>query len=263
MPNYAKNRKKNVSQAALPALTLVALLAVWEVLVRALNVPAYVLPAPTKVLAALWKDRADLLRHSGVTVAEALGGMGISLVLALALGVLMDVSEKVKGLLYPLLVVTQTIPMIVLSPILILYLGFGTAPKILTVVLMCFFPIAVSFTDGMARIDPGYVNLIRTYGGSRMQVYTLVKIPYALPALFSGLKVAATYSIGGAVVGEWVASQAGIGYYLLRVKNSYALDKMFASVLVIILLSLMMNELITLLQRACLPHLYRNNQGRN
>lgn len=253
---------KKSSRALLPALAVFALLAVWEALVRGLNVPAYVLPAPTQVLAALWKDRAALLRHSGITVAEALGGMGISLACALALGMLMDVSERVKALLYPILVVTQTVPMIVLSPILILYLGFGAAPKILTVVLMCFFPIVVSFADGMGQIDPAYVNLIRAYGGSRMQVYTQVKIPYALPALFSGLKVAATYSISGAVVGEWVASQAGIGYYLLRVKNSYALDKMFASVLVIILLSLMMNGLITWLQRLCLPHMNRKNQGR-
>ena len=248
---------KKTSRAALPALAIAALLVAWEALVRILKIPSYVLPAPTQVLAALWEDRAALLRHSGVTVAEALGGMGISLVCAVALGMLMDFSEGVKSMLYPILVVTQTVPMIVLSPILILYLGFGAAPKILTVVLMCFFPIVVSFTDGMGQIDPGYVNLIRTYGGSRLQVYTLVKIPYALPALFSGLKVVATYSVSGAVVGEWVASQAGIGYYLLRVKNSYALDKMFASVLVIILLSLMMNGAITLLRRLCLPHLYR------
>jgi len=254
---------KKSSRAALPALAIIALLALWEALVRLLDIPSYVLPSPSEVLAALWEDRAALLQHSGITVAEALGGMGISLALALALGMVMDVSERVKAVVYPILVVTQTVPMIVLSPILILYLGFGTAPKILTVVLMCFFPIVVSFADGMGQIDPGYVNLIRTYGGSRLQVYTLVKIPYAMPALFSGLKVAATYSISGAVVGEWVASQAGIGYYLLRVKNSYALDKMFASVLVIILLSLMMNGLITLLQRLCLPHLYRKVQGRN
>ena len=254
---------KKTSRAALPALAIIALLALWEALVRLLDIPSYVLPSPSEVLAALWEDRVALLQHSGITVAEALGGMGISLALALALGMVMDVSERVKAVVYPILVVTQTVPMIVLSPILILYLGFGTAPKILTVVLMCFFPIVVSFADGMGQIDPGYVNLIRTYGGSRLQVYTLVKIPYAMPALFSGLKVAATYSISGAVVGEWVASQAGIGYYLLRVKNSYALDKMFASVLVIILLSLMMNGLITLLQRLCLPHLYRKVQGRN
>ena len=251
---------KKPSRAALPALVLLALLAIWEALVRALGVPAYVLPAPTKVLAALWSDRAALLRHSAVTVGEALAGMGISLACALLLGMLMDASQRLRACVYPILVVTQTIPMIVLSPILILYLGFGTAPKILTVVLMCFFPVAVSFADGMGQLDPAYVNLIRSYGGSRLQAYTQVKIPYALPSLFSGLKVAATYSIGGAVVGEWVASQAGIGYYLLRVKNSYALDKMFASVLMIVVLSLMMNGLILLLQRLCLPHLYRKKE---
>ena len=111
---------KKTSRALLPALAIVALLAIWEALVRVLNVPSYVLPAPSQVLSALWSDRASLLRHSGVTVTEALGGMGISLICALALGVLMDVSEGVKAVLYPILVVTQTVPMIVLSPILIL-----------------------------------------------------------------------------------------------------------------------------------------------
>ena len=149
---------KKTSRAALPVLAIVALLALWEALVRIMKVPSYVLPAPTAVLSALWKDRAALMQHSSVTVAEALIGMGISLVCALALGMLMDVSEKVKAIVYPILVVTQTVPMIVLSPILILYLGFGAAPKILTVVLMCFFPIVVSFTDGMGQIAPGYVN---------------------------------------------------------------------------------------------------------
>ena len=244
----------------LPALAIIALLIVWEAAVRALGIPSYVLPAPTQVLAALWSDRQALAGHVGITVAEALGGMGISLVCALVLGVLMDLSEGLRACVYPILVVTQTIPMIVLSPILILYMGFGTAPKILTVVLMCFFPVVVGFADGMEQIDPGYVNLVRAYGGSRLQVYTQVKIPYALPALFSGLKVAATYSISGAVVGEWVASQAGIGYYLLRVKNSYALDKMFASVLVIVLLSLLMNRMVMVIQRLCLPHMYRKKR---
>ena len=249
-------------RALYPAAAIAALLLLWEALVRALAVPSYVLPAPTRVLAALFADRAALARHSWVTVAEALGGMGISLVCAVLLGILMDASQGVRACLYPVLVVTQTVPMIVLSPILILYLGFGVAPKILTVVLMCFFPVAVSFADGMGQVDPNYVNLIRAYGGSPLQVYTQVKVPYALPALFSGLKVAATYSIGGAVVGEWVASQSGIGYYLLRVKNSYALDKMFASVLVIILLSLMMNALIGLARRLCLPYLYGKRGGK-
>ena len=251
---------KKTLRALLPVLAILALLVLWEVLVDAFAVPSYVLPTPSRVLKALWTDRHALLSHSWITVLEALSGMGISLICAIALGMLMDFSAGVRACVYPILVVTQTIPMIVLSPILILYIGFGIAPKMLTVVLMCFFPMVVGFADGMLQIDPNYVNLIRAYGGGRLQVYTQVKIPYALPSLFSGLRVAATYSIGGAVVGEWIASQAGIGYYLLRVKNSYALDKMFASVLVIIILSLLMNGLIALLQRLCLPHLHRKKR---
>jgi ABC-type nitrate/sulfonate/bicarbonate transport system permease component len=247
----------NRCRKLLPAGAMIFLLILWEILVRVLQVPSYVLPAPTQVLAALWTDRASLLSHSAVTVLEALGGMGISLLCAVILGILMDANGTVKSVVYPVLVVTQTIPMIVLSPILILYLGFGLAPKILTVVLMCFFPIVVSFADGMGQIDPAYANLVRSYGATKLQVYTQVKIPYAMPSLLSGLKVAATYSISGAVVGEWIASQSGLGYYILRVKNSYALDKMFACVIVIILLSLAMNGLIWLVRRIFLPYLNR------
>ena len=243
------------ARALLPGVAILALLILWEVLVRALAIPSYVLPAPTKVLQALWSDRMTLLSHGTVTVLEALGGMGISLACALVLGILMDANQGFRDCVYPILVVTQTVPMIVLSPILILYLGFGIAPKILTVVLMCFFPIVVSFADGMGQVAPAYVNLVRSYGGTRLQVYTQVKIPYAMPSLLSGLKVAATYSITGAVVGEWIASQAGLGYYLLRVKNSYALDKLFACVLVVIALSLMMNGLIWLVRRLFMPYL--------
>ena len=186
--------------------------------------------------------------------------MGISLVLALVLGVLMDAFPTFKRCVYPILVITQTVPMIVLAPIFIIYMGFGLAPKILTVTMMCFFPIAVSFADGMAEVDAGYVNLLRTYGASRLQLYTLAKMPASLPSLLSGLKVAATYSVSGAVVGEWIASQAGLGYYLLRVKNSYMLDKVFACVLVIILLSLAMNGLIRLMKRVLTPQTHMKKE---
>lgn len=238
---------------SLPVLLILALLALWEGCVHALAIPLYVLPAPSQVLLALANDAKTLLHHAGVSMAEALLGMGISLALSLVLGILMDAFPTFKRCVYPILVVTQTVPMIVLAPIFIIYMGFGLAPKILTVTMMCFFPIAVSFADGMAQVDAGYVNLLRAYGASRLQLYTLAKVPASLPSLLSGLKVAATYSVSGAVVGEWIASQEGLGYYLLRVKNNYMLDKVFACVLVIILLSLAMNGLIRLMQRLLAP----------
>lgn len=251
----------NRGKKMVPLAVIGFLLLFWEIIVRVRRIPLYVLPAPTEVLKALWAERTVLLGHTGITVMEALLGMVIALVFALLLGVMMDMFPTVKRGIYPLLVVTQTVPMIVLAPILIIYLGFGMTPKILTVVLMCFFPIAVSFTDGMDQTDVDYGNLVRSYGASRWGVYALVKIPSALPSLVSGLKVAATYSISGAVVGEWVASQSGLGYYLLRVKNGYMLDKVFACVLVIILLSLCMNGVIKAYQFICLPYMRKEKRG--
>lgn len=180
---------------SLPVVLICALLLLWEACVRMLHIPLYVLPAPTQVIAALISDIPTLARHAWVSLAEALLGMGISLALALVLGVLMDAFPTFKRCVYPVLVITQTVPMIVLAPIFIIYMGFGLAPKILTVTMMCFFPIAVSFADGMAEVDAGYVNLLRTYGASRLQLYTLAKMPASLPSLLSGLKVAATYSV--------------------------------------------------------------------
>ena len=242
------------AKRAAPVLVLAAVLLFWEAAVRLFQIPLYVLPSPGEVLKALAAERGTLWNHSLVTVAEALLGMGISLVLAIILGIFMDAFPSLRQVIYPILVVTQTVPMIVLAPILIIYLGFGLTPKILTVVLMCFFPVAVSFTDGMAQLDPEYLHLARSFGAGTWTSYRLVKIPAAVPSLISGLKVAATYSISGAVVGEWLGSQKGLGYYLLRVKNSYMLDKVFACVVVIILLSLAMNGLIRVIAKVSMPY---------
>ncbi|MGI6053459.1 MAG: ABC transporter permease [Clostridium sp.] len=247
---------KYTGKNLIPCLFMTVLLLVWEAACRIFSIPLYVLPSPVQVIQTLFAELPVLTGHAAVTVLEAAAGMALSLVFALLLGILMDAFPLIRRGIYPLLVVTQTVPMIVLAPILIIYLGFGIAPKILTVVLMCFFPIAVSFSDGLSQVEEEYVHLVRSYGASRLASYRLVKIPAAIPALLSGLKVAATYSISGAVVGEWIGAQKGLGYYLLRVKNGYMLDKVFACVLVIILLSLAMNGLIRLYRRMALPYLW-------
>ncbi|MDO5134575.1 MAG: ABC transporter permease [Eubacteriales bacterium] len=244
--------KKKVTRFA-PGLVILGLLVLWELVVRILGIPLYVLPAPTAVVRTLGTEMTSLLGHGWVTVGEALAGMGISFVLGVSMGILMDAMPTFRRCVYPILVVTQTVPTIVLAPIFIIYLGFGYAPKILTVVLMCFFPIVVSFSDGLSQMDEEYLALVRTYGGSPMQLYRIVKIPAAMISLLSGLKVAATYSISGAVVGEWIASQRGLGYYLIRAKNGYMLDKVFACVVMIIVLSLLMNGLVKLLGYLVLP----------
>lgn len=240
-----------------PAIVIFVLVIFWEFIVRLFHIPMYILPAPTRVIKTLILELPVLSTHVGITVIEAFLGITISLVFALILGIVMDIFPVVRHGIYPLLVVTQTVPMIVLAPILIIYMGFGIAPKILTVVLMCFFPIAISFSDGLAQVDEEYVHLVRSYGAGQLKTYRLVKIPAAVPSLLSGLKVAATYSISGAVVGEWIGAQKGLGYYLLRVKNGYMLDKVFACVLIIIFLSLCMNGIIRLYQIYAMPYMQK------
>ncbi len=236
-----------------PFIVIAAVLVIWELIVDIARIPLYVLPAPSAMLRAFFTDFGALFSHALVTFSEAAAGMGIALVLGIVLGIAMDALPVFKSCIYPILVVTQTVPVIVLAPIFIIYLGFGLAPKILTVVLMCFFPIVVSFSDGLSGMNEGYLNLVKTYGGSGLQLYGIVKIPAALLSLFSGLKVAATYSICGAVVGEWIASENGLGYYLIRAKNAYMLDRVFACVLMIILLSLLMNGIVKLISAALKP----------
>jgi ABC-type nitrate/sulfonate/bicarbonate transport system permease component len=219
----------------------------WEAVVDWRDIPKYVLPAPEAILAAFFQDAPVLLHHSLVTLKETTIGLLLAVFIAVLTAILMDAFKKFREAIYPLLVVSQTIPVIVLAPLFIIYLGFGSAPKILTVVLICYFPIVVNFLDGMRQTDIRLVNLVRSFGANPFQIYTWVKIPMALPSFFSGFKVAATYSIMGAVVGEWLSSDSGLGYYMLRVKNGYQLDRVFATILTIMLLSLLMNGLVRLL----------------
>lgn len=232
---------------------MAGLILIWALCVRAFQIPAYVLPSPTGVFRALVADFQGLIPHIAVTTGEALAGMAIAVFAAITLGILMDVFPILRACLYPILVVTQTVPVIVLAPILIIYLGFGMAPKVLVVVLMCFFPIVVGFSDALFAVNEQYINLFRSFGAGRVKMYSLLKIPASVGALFSGLKVAATYSIGGAVVGEWISSQAGLGYYILKVKNSYRIDKLLACVILIIALSLLMNALVRAMRYLCMP----------
>ncbi|MFV0517039.1 MAG: ABC transporter permease [Aminipila sp.] len=241
----------------LPIGVFLTLIFTWEVCVNITKMPLYILPSPSKIVLALISEQSKLIMHGAVTLKETVIGLVIAAILAIVLAVIMDRFELFKTAIYPILVVSQTIPVIVLAPIFIIYLGFGIAPKVLIVVLMCFFPIAVSFADGMKQADLNQVNLAKLFGAGNLKVYTLVKIPSALPSFFSGLKVAATYSITGAVVGEWLSSNSGLGYYMLRAKNGFMLDKVFACVVVVVILSLCMNGFVKLLEIGLMPYLRR------
>ena len=169
-----QNRHKKLANILLPAALMTAVLLLWEWYVRHFGVPLYILPKPSQIFETLVLERTVLFSNSLVTVGETLLGLLIAVVAGMLLAVVMDALPMFKTAIYPLLVVSQTVPVIVLAPIFIIYLGFGLAPKVLTVMLMCFFPIVVSFADGMEQIDPNQINLIRSLGAGRLQEYLLV-----------------------------------------------------------------------------------------
>ena len=238
----------------LPSITLMIVLGIWEGLVRILNISSYVLPAPSKIGLAVITDFANLWSHSMVTLQEAVLGLVISTILAVVIAVLMDISQTIYHSLFPYLVVTQTVPVLVLGPLFTIWFGFGMMPKVLIVILMCFFPIVISLSDALKNVDKNQMNLLRSFGANKMQQYLYVKLPAAATALISGLKVSATYCIGGAIVGEWLSASAGLGYYMIRLKNGFMMDKVFACVLAIIFWSLALNFMVSILEWIIFPY---------
>lgn len=243
---------------SVPIFSLVAVCLIWEVCTVIFKIPTYVLPTPQAVGWALIRERNELFYHGMYSMFEAIVGLVIAGVLSMIVAILMDKFQTLKLAIYPILVISQTIPLIAIAPLLIIYVGLGIKTKILMVVLMCFFPIAVNTTEAMACVNENQVDLARLYGASNLQVYILVKIPASLSSFFSGLSVAATYSLTGAIVGEWLASSSGLGYYIIRAKNGYMLDNVFACITVVILASLLLNWIVKILQFLTMPHLRVN-----
>jgi len=245
-----------------PIVSLVLVLGIWEGAVRIFAIPSYVLPAPTAVAKAIGSDMPNLWMHSMVTLQEAVWGLLIAAALAVFIAIAMDLSNSVYFSLFPYLVVTQTVPVMVLGPLFTMWFGFGLTPKILMVVFMCFFPIVISLSDALKSVDRHQMNLLRSFGASKLQQYTYVKLPAAATALISGMKVSATYCMGGAIVGEWLSASAGLGYYMIRLKNGFMMSELFACVIAVIFWSLMLNLAVNLMERVLFPY-KRKRKGAN
>ena len=240
---------------ALPPLALVVGLATaWEVAVAAFAVPDYILPAPSQVWAGFLEVRTLLPAHIATTMTEALGGLALAIAVAVPVAALVTTFESVRRALLPLLVVSQNIPMIVLAPLLVVWFGFGVAPKLLVVALIGFFPIAVSTTDGLLNADRDLINLIRGMGADRGQVLRTVLIPSALPSFFAGLKISATYAVLAAVIGEWVGASSGLGLFITRAQTAFRTDRVLVAVAVIAVISVLMFLAVELLARLAMPY---------
>ncbi len=235
---------------------LLLLVAAWHLTAAWSGLSSFILPSPLDVLRAGWETRALLGSAIGVTMLATGTGLAIALLLGVAIAAVMDFWPLARRALYPILVVSQTIQVLAIAPILIIWFGFGLTPTILIVVLFCFFPLAVSTADGLTSADPDHIALLRAMGASRAQIWRMVRLPAALPSFFSGLRLAVTYSVVAATIGEWVGGSAGLGLYMLRSKNALATDQVFVAMLVTSLLSVGLFLLVYLIERLALPWYY-------
>lgn len=237
-----------------PAVVLtVALLAIWELAVRANLSLAQFLPAPDTIARALADNWGLIYDNAIPTLLETVLGLVVATALGLLLAVLLDLSSWSRRAIYPLLIVSQTIPIVALAPLMLIWFGFTITPKVIVVMLYCFFPIAVATADGLASAEPDLLKLLKSMGASRWQTLWLVRLPGALPAFFSGLRIAATYSVTGAIAGEFVGAEKGLGIYMLTSTNSHAFPLVFAIIAVTAVLSLLLFALVNLLERLALP----------
>jgi NitT/TauT family transport system permease protein/putative hydroxymethylpyrimidine transport system permease protein len=231
------------------ALVILALLGGWEAVVRLGGVDPLILPAPTQVLQALWDDRGLLAPDLWTTSYEVLLGLLLAVLAGAALGVAMHVSPALQRALRPLVIGSQAVPVPVIAPLVILVLGFGLAPKVLLVALVCFFPVTINLYDGLRRVDPDARKLLRSFDASRWQSFRLLEAPAALPAAFTGLKVAAAVSVIGAVFAEWAGSDAGLGHALLTANGQLETARAFAATFLLFVLAVGLYGLFALLER--------------
>ena len=238
----------------LPTVALVAgLLLAWEAYVRLAGVEPVVLPSPTRILGALWDYRDDAVRHALPTLLETVVGFLLAVLLAIVAAVLMDRTPVVRRAVEPLLVTSQTIPIVALAPLFLLWFGFGLLPKVLIVVLVTFFPIVVSLLDGFRTASLDATDLLRSYGATDWQAFRKLRWPIALPAFFTGLRISVVYAVIGAVFGEYVGAREGLGIWMQLAQNSFRTDLVFAAIVVTSAISLVLYWSVGLIRRVAIP----------
>jgi len=242
------------SRAWLPPLLLIAgILVAWEGYVRLAGVSPVVLPGPVRIVEALWTYRGDAMRHALPTILETVLGYALAVVLAIAAAAAMDRARVVRRAVEPLLVTSQTIPVVALAPLFLLWFGFGLAPKVLVVVLVTFFPIAVALLDGFRSASPEAEALMRSYGASDGAAFRKLRWPAALPSFFIGLRISVVYAVIGAVFGEYVGAREGLGIWMQLSQNAFRTDLVFAAIVVTSALSLFLYWVVGVARRIAIP----------
>jgi putative hydroxymethylpyrimidine transport system permease protein len=242
-------------RALAPGLIVLALLGAWELAARwhliadALSLEPFLIPAPSDVAQALWEDRDLLADNAWVTLQEVLLGFACAVAAGLGFAVVLHLSETLRRAFYPLLVASQTVPIIVVAPILVVWFGFGIGPKLAIIALICFFPITVNTLDGLRSVDADAVKMMRTLDASRLAILRRVEAPTALPYAFSGAKIAVAVAVIGAVFGEWAGVSEGLGVVMLQANAQVLVPRMFAAVVVLSAMAIALFGLLALTER--------------
>jgi putative hydroxymethylpyrimidine transport system permease protein len=225
----------------------------WQLILPLSHVPAYLLPTPSEIAADMVTDWPVLEPALFVTFREILLGFVISVAAGVGLAVLLHLLVVVRRAVYPVLIGSQTIPIIVLAPVLVILLGYGIAPKLVMVALVCFFPIVVNGIDGLRSVDEELIRMMRTLNASRWAIFRRVEFPAALPSIFSGMRIAATFASVGAVFGEWSGSNQGLGYVMLAATPNLLTARIFAAIVLLTVIALALFGAVSLLERIFVP----------
>lgn len=238
-----------------PALLLAALIGLWQLaassgfMAEVLDLADFLVPSPAEIASSLWEDRSTLAENGWVTLVEIVLGFALSVAIGLLFAVAMHLSTTIRLAANPLVIVSQTIPILVLAPIFAIWFGFGIVPKLIIVTLVCFFPITVATLDGLRSVDPDAIKLMRTLYASRAQTFRRVEAPTALPSFFSGARIAAAIAPIGAVFAEWAGSSAGLGHLILAYNANFDVAPMFAAVVVLSAIAIALYGLLALAER--------------
>ena len=244
---------------AVPMAILFVVLGIWEGAVHLFEIPRYILPAPSKIVVTLFVEHSQLLRHTLVTFEEMLLGFALAVSIGIPLAVLMFEFPMLEKAFYPYIIGSQTVPVFAIAPLLVLWFGFGIASKVVMAALIVFFAIVLNTLDGLKSTDPDTVNLFRILRATRWQILWKVRMPSALPFIFSGAKIGISISTIGAVIGEWVGAKAGLGYLMLYANGQLQVSLVFAAIFCLTLLGLGLFGLMTLLERYAMPWRHQHN----
>lgn len=248
-----KRKLQNTTSRIIPLLAVLLILLIWQTACSIGLIPSFMLPSPVDVIKAFISDFGLLMENTGVTLAEAFLGLGLGILIGFVIAVIMDWSKILYKAVYPLLVITQTVPTVAIAPLLVLWFGYEMAPKIILIVIVTFFPVTVSLLDGFRSTDPDMIRLMRSMGAGSFQTFWYVKLPGAMGQFFASLRIAVSYAVVGAVIAEWLGGFSGLGVYMTKVRRAFSFDKMFAVIFLISAISLLLIKGVDILQRKCMP----------